>query len=113
MSVARLRPSNSHLMQVTVQRLFEIVLFYSLICGWIVFAQVYLNFLSPVVSTLLMHITVMVMAELSWRQQATTMHIWHPMVQLCFCVTRIIHGSLAIVTMFIWAKVFWLNWQRS
>ena len=113
MSIARSRPSDSRLMQVTVQRLFDIVCFYSIICGWIVFAQVYLQLLSPIASTFLMHITVMIMAELSWRQQATTMHIWHPFVQMCFCVSHMVHGSIAIVTAVIWVKVFWLELQRA
>ena len=97
--------SNTQQMKAATQRLFDILCCHLLICGWIIFAQVRLRLVSPVVGIFLMHLVLLCMAERSWRLQAETMHIWHPLVQACFCVTRMIHGAVVLMAVCIWARV--------
>ena len=102
------RPDDTKCMKAVTRRLVDIIFLHSFACGWIIFAQVQLRLISPIASIFLMHLTVLSMAELSWRLQANTMQIWHPVVQLCFCVSRMVHGLIAIMAAVTWAKVLCL-----
>lgn len=95
----------SDLMAVATRRLFQILCLHSVIAMWILVAFVWLHFISIVVCILLMNLNLLCLAERSWRVQATTMLIWHPVVQLFFCLTRIAQGALAIYSVLLWAKI--------
>jgi hypothetical protein len=61
--------------------------------------------LSPIVVVFLMNLNLLVLAERSWRVQFITMHVWHPVVQTFFCVTRVIHGAAVILSVVLWGKL--------
>ena len=93
-------------MQVASRQLLAIMSNHLLVCSFILFAQVGLRLISPLVSILLMHVTLVRMAECTWSLQAKTMHIWHPAVQLFFCVSRMVYGAVGALVLFLWARVF-------
>ena len=87
-------------------QLLDIMSNHLIVCSCIVFAQAGLHLISPLVCILLMHVTLVRMAECSWSLQAKTMHIWHPAIQLFFCVSRVVYGAVEILVLCLWARVF-------
>ena len=60
-------------MQIASRQLLAIMSNHLLVCSFILFAQVGLRLISPLVSILLMHVTLVRMAECTWSLQAKTM----------------------------------------
>jgi hypothetical protein len=79
-----------------------------LITFWILFAQTRLHIITPTAGIFLMNVNLFCLAERSWRIQAKTMLIWHPVIQLFFCVSRMVHGAAAITSLALWGRVFML-----
>ena len=98
-------PTKSDLMAVATHRLFQILCLHSVIAIWILIAQIQLHFLSPMACVFLMNLNLLCLAERTWRVQAKTMLIWHPVVQLIFCITRVAQGALAVCSVLLWAKI--------
>ena len=105
MSIVLPPPSKSDVMTVATRNLFDLICVHFLVCFWILFAQVRLHLCTPTASVFLMNLNLLCLAERSWRIQAKTMLIWHPVVQLFFCLTRIAQGALAIYSVLLWAKI--------
>ena len=87
------------------RHLCDIMYCHLLVCGWILFAQIRLKILTPLFGIFLVHLTVLCMAERSWRVQSKTMRIWPPVVQLFFCVSRMVFGLIVLALIFAWARV--------
>ena len=98
-------PTKSDLVAVATHRLFQILCLHTVIAIWILVAFVWLHFISIVVCILLMNLNLLCLAERTWRVQAKTMLIWHPVVQLIFCITRVAQGALAVCSVLLWAKI--------
>jgi hypothetical protein len=97
--------SKSDLMLDATRRLFDLIRFHVMVCVWILFFQVRLHLVSPIVSVFLMHLNLICLSERSWKVQAKTMHIWHPVVQLIFCTSRIAQGAAVILQAVLWLWV--------
>ncbi len=100
--------SNAYLLNAATQRLFGIFQTHSILCLCILFSQWRLHFISPVASVFLMNVNLICLAERSWEVQARTMCLWHPVVQLFFCVSRMVQGATVILTAVVWVKILWL-----
>lgn len=98
-------PTNAQIKRDTACHLLDIMYCHLLVCGWILFAQVCLQILTPLFGFFLIHLTILCMAERSWRVQSKTMRIWPPVVQLFFCVSRVIFGATVISLTFAWARL--------
>ena len=108
MSIVLPPPSKSDVMTVATRNLFDLVCVHFLVCFWILFAQVRLHLCTPTASVFLMNLNLLCLAERSWRIQAKTMLIWHPVVQLFFCASRIVHGAAVILAVVAWARMGWM-----
>jgi hypothetical protein len=97
--------SKADLLTAATRRLFHIMCFHSIVCCWILFAQLLLRLLTPTASVFLMNLNLLWLAERSWRVQSMTMRHWHPVVQLFFCVARIVHGAGVILSVVLWARM--------
>jgi hypothetical protein len=98
-------PPKSDLMTIATRRLFQLLCSHSVIAIWILVAQVHLHVVSPIMCIFLMNLNLLWLAERSWMVQAKTMLIWHPVVQLFFCVSRILHGAAVVLSVVLWAKI--------
>ena len=101
-------PSNAYLLNAASQRLFDIFRTHAILSVCIVFSQQRLHFISPIASFFLVNVNLICLAERSWVVQARTMCLWHPAVQLCFCVTRMLQGLAVILAAVAWVKILWL-----
>jgi hypothetical protein len=99
--------SNTFQKKCTSRRLLDIAYCHLLFCGWILFAQVRLRIINPLIGLLIIYLTLVCLGERSWRLQAKTMHIWHPAVQLVFCVNRVVFGAVVILGAFVWGRIGW------
>ena len=106
-------PSKSDLMTRASRSLFDLICVHSLVCCWILFAQIRLHLCTPTAGVFLMNLNLLCLAERSWRIQAKTMLIWHPVVQLFFCASRIVHGAAVILTVVAWAKMACMCWRKG
>jgi hypothetical protein len=100
------RPSSkADFVDAATRRLFQLMCTHSIIGLFILLVKyLFQNFPSMLV-VLLMNLNLILLAERSWRVQFLTMHIWHPVVQTLFCVTRMVHGALLILSVVLWGKV--------
>jgi hypothetical protein len=109
MSVVRhpLRATNikADVLNAAVRRLYSLFCFHAFICVCIVFAQARLRVLTPTAGVFLMNVNLFWLAERSWKVQARHMHVWHPLVQLFFCVARLVHGAAAVFAACVWVKI--------
>ncbi len=106
MSVYYYRPfSKIDFLDAATRRLFQLMCTHSCIGLWILLTQYLFRNLSPIVVVFLMNLNLLVLAERSWRVQFLTMHVWHPVVQTFFCVTRVIHGAAVILSVVLWGKL--------
>ncbi len=109
MSIVRYHPpqhsSKAELINAAVLRLYDILCSHVFVCCWILYAQVRLHLLSPTAGVFLMNVNLLWLAERSWKVQSRTMHIWHPIVQLFFCVARVVHGAGVILAACVWIKI--------
>ena len=101
-------PSKADLMGAATRRMLDIFCSHVLITFWILFAQTRLHIITPTAGIFLMNVNLFCLAERSWRIQAKTMLIWHPVIQLFFCVSRMVHGAAAITSLALWGRVFML-----
>ena len=110
MSVYRPPPpvSKSDLLNAATRRLFEMMCTHSCIGCWILLSQLLFRALTPMASVFLMNLNLLLLAERSWKVQSRTMPIWHPVVQTFFCVSRMVHGAAAILSVVLWGKVMLL-----
>jgi hypothetical protein len=100
--------SSSYLLDSALRHLIEIFWAHTLICVWILFVQWRLDLLSPIASVLLINVNLVCLAERSWWIQAKTMSLWHPVVQLFFCVSRMVQGVTVILAIVLWVKILLL-----
>ena len=104
------QPSKNDLLCIATRRLFEFMCAHVLICCWILFFGVRLRLLAPAATIFLMNVNLLYLAERSWKVQASTMPLWHPAVQLVFCVARMVQGAAAILAAVLWLRVAVLCW---
>jgi hypothetical protein len=97
--------SKSDRMVIATRRLFDLIWFHAMICICILLVQVRLHLVSPIVSVFLIHINLICLSERSWKVQAKTMQIWHPVVQLIFCSSRMVQGAVVILQAVLWLRV--------
>ncbi len=97
--------TNAQIKRDAARRLLDIMFCHLLVCGWILFAQIRLKILTPVFGFFLIHLTILCMAERSWQLQSKTMRIWPPVVQLVFCVSRVVFGAVVLALTLAWAGV--------
>ena len=106
-------PTKADVMTRATRRLFNLMCVHSLVCFWILFAQNRLRLCSPTAGVFLMNLNLLLLAERSWRVQAGTMLVWHPVVQLFFCASHIVHGAAVILTVVAWAKMACMCWRKG
>lgn len=104
MSIITKHPKSDVMFRAT-RRLFDLILLHSVVCFWILFAQARLRLCTPTAGAFLMNLNLLILAERSWRVQAKTMLLWHPVVQLFFCANRIVHGAAIVLAVFAWARM--------
>lgn len=97
--------SKADFIDAATRRLFQLMCTHSFIGLFILLVQFLFRNLPTTLVVLLMNINLLLLAERSWRVQCLTMHLWHPVVQTVFCVTRMVHGALVILSVVLWGKV--------
>jgi hypothetical protein len=97
--------SKADFIDAVTRRLFQLMCTHSIIGLFILLVQyLFRNFPSMLI-LLLLNLNLLLLAERSWRVQCLTMHLWHPVVQTFFCVTRMVHGALVILSVVLWGKL--------
>ena len=105
MSVTFPSPTKTDLLSAATRILYNMMCTHMFINFFIVFVQVNLHLISPMATVFLINVNLLCLAERSWRVQSRTMPIWHPLVQLFFCVSRMFHGAVAIMAAVLWIRV--------
>ena len=108
------RPAiKSDILVAATRRMIELMYFHSVIGLWIIVVQCLLRLLAPLACVFLMNVNLLVLAERSWKVQARSMLIWHPVVQLFFCVSRLLHGVAVFFSVMIWARLLVMGAARG